>query len=218
MSLIVQNLHKKFHQGDADIEVLRGVSFEIEVGSLVAVLGQSGSGKSTLLSLLAGLDRPTSGEILVDDQKMTGLSEEQMTAFRAKKIGIVFQQFHLMSHLTALENVMLPLEILREKNIEERARHSLAQMGLSHRVNHFPSQLSGGECQRVAIARALVVEPKILLADEPSGNLDSETGQKVMDIFFEVVRKNKTTTILVTHSEALASQCGKKLTLKNGLM
>lgn len=217
MSLKVENLKKNFHQGDADIQVLKGVSFEIQDGSLVAVLGQSGSGKSTLLSLLAGLDRPTSGDIFVDGHRMTQLSEKDMTLFRAQKIGIVFQQFHLMSHLTALENVMLPLEILKADNIEERARKCLQQMGLAHRETHFPSQMSGGECQRVAIARALVVEPKILLADEPSGNLDAETGKKVMDIFFEVVKKNRTTTILVTHSDQLAAQCEKQMRLTNGM-
>jgi putative ABC transport system ATP-binding protein len=171
-----------------------------------------------LLSLLAGLDRPTSGSIVVGGKDLTDLSEQEMTSFRGEKIGIVFQQFHLLPHLTALENVMVPLEILKESHRETRAKEILEKMNLSHRLNHFPSQLSGGECQRVAIARALVVRPKILLADEPSGNLDSETGAKVMDAFFNVIREHKVTTILVTHSEALAQRCDRQLQLRNGVL
>jgi putative ABC transport system ATP-binding protein len=191
---------------------------EIKSGEIVAVVGQSGSGKSTLLSLLAGLDRPEEGHIIIRGQDIVSLSEQQMTSFRAKNIGIVFQHFHLMPHLTALENVMLPLEILGEEQIEARAREILGLMGLGHREEHFPSQLSGGESQRVAIARALVVQPQFLLADEPSGSLDSETGEKVMDVFFDVVRQKKMTTVLVTHSEPLARRCDRILTLKNGLL
>lgn len=216
MSLELQNVTKKFMQGDAAIEVLKGVNASIRTGEIVAIVGQSGSGKSTLLSLLAGLDRATSGEISIGEQNLNDLSEEDMTLFRGKKIGIVFQQFHLMQHLTALENVMLPLEILGIKSREELATEMLQQMGLGHRLNHFPKQLSGGECQRVAIARALVVKPEILLADEPSGNLDTETGHQVMEAFFNVVRAHRVTTILVTHSSTLANACDRQLHLKAG--
>lgn len=218
MSLCLQNIHKSYSQGTSEIQVLKGLTVEVQSGEIVAVVGQSGSGKSTLLSLLAGLDRPQVGQIVIRGQDIVGLDEQQMTSFRAKNIGIVFQHFHLMPHLTALENVMLPLEILKEDRIEERAREILGLMGLGHREEHFPSQLSGGESQRVAIARALVVQPQFLLADEPSGSLDSETGEKVMDVFFDVVRQKKMTTMLVTHSESLARRCDRILTLKNGLL
>lgn len=216
MSLKLENLKKNYQQGDSEIQVLKGLNAEIQNSEVVAVVGQSGSGKSTLLSLMAGLDKPTSGRILVAGQEISQFSEEKMTEFRGRKIGIVFQQFHLFPHLTALENVMLPLEILNESNREARAQKMLDQMGLSHRLNHFPSQMSGGESQRVAIARALVVKPQILLADEPSGNLDTTTGKKVMDVFFDVVRANQVTTILVTHSETLAARCDRRLILENG--
>ena len=218
MSLKLENLVKNYKQGDSEIQVLKGLTAEIKDSEVVAVIGQSGSGKSTLLSLMAGLDRPTSGRILIAGQEISQMSEEEITQFRGKKIGIVFQQFHLFPHLTALENVMLPLEIWNEPDRDQRARKILDQMGLSHRLNHFPSQMSGGECQRVAIARALVVRPQILLADEPSGNLDTATGQKVMDVFFDVVRANKVTTILVTHSESLAQRCDRQMTIENGVL
>ena len=218
MSLSLQSVSKNYRQGDAEIKVLKNLSTEIQSSEVVAIVGQSGSGKSTLLSLLAGLDRPTSGEIFISGQDISKLSEPEMTLFRGRKIGIVFQQFHLFPHLTALENVMLPLEIWRETNREVRAKDLLEQMGLSHRMNHLPNQMSGGECQRVAIARALVGKPEILLADEPSGNLDTETGQKVMSVFFEATRSNKVTTILVTHSETLAQKCDRQLILKNGAL
>jgi putative ABC transport system ATP-binding protein len=216
MSLKLENLVKNYRQGDSDIQVLKGLSADIKDSEVVAVLGQSGSGKSTLLSLMAGLDRPTSGKITIANQDISNFSEEEMTKFRGQTIGIVFQQFHLLPHLTALENVMLPLEIANESNREARAKEVLQQLGLSHRLDHFPSQMSGGECQRVAIARALVVKPKILLADEPSGNLDTTTGKKVMDVFFDVIRANKVTTILVTHSETLAHRCDRQIVLENG--
>jgi putative ABC transport system ATP-binding protein len=167
---------------------------------------------------LAGLERPESGEILVDGVDLSSLSEKNLTTFRAQNIAIVFQQYHLIAHLTALENVMLALEILKVDDAEELSRKALVELGLGHRLEHFPSQLSGGECQRVAIARALVVRPKILLADEPSGNLDIHTGEKVMEVFFEIVRKYKITTLLVTHSEALAKKCDRILHLEEGLL
>lgn len=216
MSLILKSVKKGFHQGDTEINVLNGLNATIEPGQVVSIVGQSGSGKSTLLSLLAGLERADTGEILVDGVDLVPLTEQEMTLFRAQNIAIVFQQYHLIAHLTALENVMLGLEILKIDNAKEKAETALKELGLGHRLNHFPSQLSGGESQRVAIARALVVQPKILLADEPSGNLDTHTGDKVMDVFFEVVRKYKITTILVTHSESLAKRCERTLRLQEG--
>ncbi len=216
MSLVLNQVRKGFHQGETEIQVLKGLNASIEPGQVVAIVGQSGSGKSTLLSLLAGLERADSGEILVDSVNLVPLSEQEITLFRAQNIAIVFQQYHLIAHLTALENVMLSLEILKMENPRERAEEALRELGLGHRLNHFPSQLSGGECQRVAIARALVVKPKILLADEPSGNLDIHTGDMVMDVFFDIVRKHKITTILVTHSEALAKRCERVLRLEEG--
>jgi putative ABC transport system ATP-binding protein len=216
MSLILKNVRKSFHQGETNVEVLKGLSASIANSELVAVVGQSGSGKSTLLSILAGLEKADSGEIFVDGKKISDLNEQEMTRFRAEHISIVFQQYHLVGHLTALENVMLPLEILKRPNAREKALGILEELGLSHRLSHRPSQMSGGENQRVAIARALVVEPKILLADEPSGNLDVETGHKVMEKFFDLVRKHKTTTLLVTHSLSLAQQCQRVLELEKG--
>lgn len=216
MSLILKDLRKSFLQGDTEIKVLNGVNAEIKEGQIVAIVGQSGSGKSTLLSLLAGLEKADSGEIRVDGTDIAALSESQITNFRARNISIVFQQYHLVSHLTALENVQLPLEILGRPDAEQKSRKLLEDMGLSHRISHFSNQMSGGESQRVAIARALVVEPKILLADEPSGNLDIHTGEKVMEIFFAMAKKQKMTTILVTHSEALAKRCERILRLEEG--
>jgi putative ABC transport system ATP-binding protein len=219
MSLDIVNVKKSFFQAGEEIKVLKGVQAKLNKGEVVAVVGQSGSGKSTLLSLLAGLDLPDSGDILINGESIAKKNQDEMTVFRGQHIGIVFQQFHLMSHLTALENVMLPMEILGRTDLaEKKSKEYLELMGLSHRLSHLPSQLSGGECQRVAMARALVVEPDILLADEPSGNLDTETGNKVMNVFFDVVRKKKVTTLLVTHNEALAAACDRKLTLNNGVM
>ncbi|QDK36429.1 ABC transporter ATP-binding protein [Bdellovibrio sp. NC01] len=216
MSLVLNNVRKSFHQGETEIQVLKGLNAKIEPGQVVSIVGQSGSGKSTMLSILAGLERADSGEIMVDNANLVPMTEHDLTSFRAQNISIVFQQYHLIAHLTALENVMLALEILKMENVRERAEAALKELGLGHRLNHFPSQLSGGESQRVAIARALVVQPKILLADEPSGNLDTHTGDKVMDVFFEVVRKHKITTILVTHSESLAKKCERTLRLEEG--
>ena len=218
MSLTLANVRKSFHQGETEIAVLNGLNVSIEPGQIVSIVGQSGSGKSTLLSILAGLERADVGDILVDKINLTPLSEQELTLFRAQNIAIVFQQYHLISHLTALENVMLALEILKIENAKERAEEALKELGLGHRLDHFPSQLSGGECQRVAIARALVVKPRILLADEPSGNLDTHTGEKVMDVFFDVVRKQNITTILVTHSETLAQRCERRLRLDEGVL
>jgi putative ABC transport system ATP-binding protein len=215
VSVTVENLRKTYQQGHATIEALRGVSLKIQTGELVAILGASGSGKSTLLGLLAGLDQPSAGRILVHDTDLYALPEGKRTDFRAQSISLVFQQFHLLPHLSALENVGLPLEILGRADAS-RARSLLEAVGLGPRMHHLPSQLSGGECQRVAIARALITEPKLLLADEPSGNLDGETAASVMQLFFQTVREKKITCFLVTHNEELAARCDRVLRIQGG--
>jgi putative ABC transport system ATP-binding protein len=216
MSLEFVDVHKTFLQGAQEISVLQGLNGKVAAGEIVAILGQSGSGKSTLLSLLAGLDHPSRGSILLRGEAVERKSPEEMARWRGKNIGIVFQQYHLLPHLTAQENVELPLEILGLPDREARAIGLLTDLGLGHRLDHLPRQLSGGECQRVAIARALAPGPNLLLADEPSGNLDSDTGNKVMEAFFRQVKKLQTTTILVTHNRELAESCDRKFLLAHG--
>lgn len=212
----VQGIKKSFGEGKGRLEVLKGIDFEISSGETVALVGKSGSGKSTLLSLLAGLESPDEGMISIDNKEITSLSEKDLTHFRAHHIGIVFQQFHLISTLTALENVLLPMELLKKKEASFEALRLLEAVGLSERKEHLPSELSGGESQRVAIARALGPKPKLLFADEPSGNLDEETGEKVMDLLFDLVRETKTTLVLVTHDPDLASRCSRIIHLEHG--
>lgn len=212
----VQGIKKSFGEGKGRLEVLKGIDFEIASGDTVALVGKSGSGKSTLLSLLAGLESPDEGTISIDNKEITSLSEKDLTNFRAHHIGIVFQQFHLISTLTALENVLLPMELLKKKEASFEALRLLEAVGLSERKEHLPSELSGGESQRVAIARALGPKPKLLFADEPSGNLDEETGEKVMDLLFDLVRETKTTLVLVTHDPDLASRCSRIIHLEHG--
>jgi putative ABC transport system ATP-binding protein len=217
MSLEVRALHKGYNlPGQARLPVLTDCSFTVARGSSLAITGPSGSGKSTLLALLAGLDRPDSGQILLQDEDLTRMSEAALTRFRSQHIGIIFQQFHLMPHLSAEENVRLPLEIHRRTSVEERARAMLAQVGLESRANHLPGQLSGGECQRVAIARALVVEPSLLLADEPTGNLDEQTGNTVSDLLFALCSQLTMTLLVVTHNPALAARCQHQRHLEQG--
>jgi putative ABC transport system ATP-binding protein len=212
----VQGIRKSFGEGAGQLEVLKGIDLEIKPGETVALVGKSGSGKSTLLSLLAGLESPDHGSISVDEKVLTSLSEKELTEFRAKNIGIVFQQFHLISTLTALENILLPMELLKRKDAITEAARLLEAVGLTDRSQHLPSELSGGECQRVAIARALGPQPKLLFADEPSGNLDEETGEKVMDLLFNLVQETQTTLILVTHDPDLASRCSRIIHLEHG--
>jgi putative ABC transport system ATP-binding protein len=210
------NVKKSYGQASSRVEVLKGINLKIQSGETLALVGKSGSGKSTLLSLMAGLDQVDSGEIWIQDKCINKLSEKDLTLFRAQNIGIVFQQFHLVSTLSALENVLLPLNILKNPNALEIATKLIDQVGLSHRSHHLPSELSGGESQRVAIARALSTSPAILFADEPSGNLDEETGVKVMDLLFEMVKQTKTTLILVTHDRDLAKKCSRIILLEHG--
>jgi putative ABC transport system ATP-binding protein len=220
MILEARNITRHYDQGNSKLEVLKNLNFALAENETVAVLGQSGSGKSTLLSMLAGLDRPSSGEIFLSGQNITEMSEKALALFRAKQIGIVFQQFHLMTHLTAVENVSLPLEIAGMNFSEAKLKSLklLEAVGLGARADHFPHQLSGGEKQRVAIARALVIEPPILLADEPSGNLDQKTGESVMNLLFTLVQERGHSLILVTHNETLALQCSRRLNLINGTL
>lgn len=213
--IVLREVKKSFLQGGKSLEILRGVNAEIHEGENIAIVGQSGSGKSTLLALLAGLDFPDSGEIICFGTDFATLSEAEVRKTRADHIGVVFQQFHLLPHLSAMENVHLPLE-LRGENNPNAARSLLEELGLGDRAHHFPAQLSGGECQRVAIARALITNPKLILADEPSGNLDPQTGDRFMDLFFRTVRARKTTSVLVTHNSALADRCDRKLRLDLG--
>lgn len=212
----VTNLRKSYGQGEAKVEVLKGINLEISKGERLALIGKSGSGKSTLLSLLAGLDKADTGEILIQDQNISSMSERELTHFRAHHMGIVFQQFHLVSTLTALENVLLPLELLKREGALETARNLLESVGLSHRSHHLPSELSGGESQRVAIARALAIRPAILFADEPSGNLDEDTGDRVMELLFKMVADTGTTLVLVTHDQDLAKKCSRIIHLEHG--
>lgn len=212
----LNSVKKSYGSGTARVEVLKGIDLEINAGETVALLGKSGSGKSTLLSLMAGLDAPDAGDIFLDNKSIAKLSEKELTHFRSTQMGIVFQQFHLVSTLTALENVMLPLQINKVSDAPKIALDLLVAVGLSHRADHLPSQLSGGECQRVAIARALANKPKILFADEPSGNLDEQTGEMVMNLLFDMVKKTQTTLVLVTHDHELAQRCSRIVHLEHG--
>lgn len=217
MSLLkIHGLSKSFTQGENHIQILQDLSFELLGGKTAAILGKSGSGKSTLLSLLAGLDRPDSGSISFSGQDICSMQEEEVTKLRNGKIGIIFQQFHLISHLTALENVLLPLEIQGQNVDFEKAKHYMERVGLSHRLDHLPSQLSGGEKQRVAIARSLIIKPDLLLADEPSGSLDDKTGDDVMNLIFELVNEEDTGLVLVTHNQNLAKRCDQLWSLAGG--
>jgi len=207
---------KQFETPAGLIDVLRGIDLDAASGDSVAIVGASGSGKSTLLSLLAGLDLPTSGSIEVAGRDLAQMSEGELARYRSAQLGIVFQQFHLMSGLTALENVSLPLDLEGVADAEERAAVVLEQVGLRDRATHRPGVLSGGECQRVAIARALIVEPAVLLADEPSGSLDPRTGAKVEELLFELTERRGTSLVLVTHSDSLAGRCDRCLQLVDG--
>ena len=198
------------------LTILHDISFEIKSGESVAIVGASGSGKSTLLGLLAGLDEPSSGSVMVQGEALFTLDEDGRAALRGRSMGFVFQSFQLLPMLTALENVMLPLELAGSTDARIRAQRILDRVGLGSRIQHYPKQLSGGEQQRVAIARAFVTEPALLLADEPTGNLDSATGANVIELLFALNRERGTTLLLVTHDTALATRCGRSLRLDAG--
>jgi putative ABC transport system ATP-binding protein len=211
-----QALCKTVTSGDTPLTILDGVSFAVEASETVAIVGPSGSGKTTLLGLLAGLDRPSSGEVWLGDTVLNGLSEDARAALRRRWLGFVFQSFQLLPALTALENVMLPLELAGASDAASRAREWLARVGLARRLTHYPKQLSGGEQQRVAIARAFSGEPRVLMADEPTGNLDEATGVEVAEVMFRLNREHGTTLVLVTHDAQLASRCLRRLALDSG--
>ncbi len=212
----VHQLSKRVPSPEGELTLLDSLDFSIWRAEAVAVVGASGSGKSTLLGLLAGLDNPTSGEVIVDEHPIATLNEDARAALRANTIGFVFQAFHLLPNLTALENVMLPLELAYKASAREDAMAILTRVGLASRVHHYPRQMSGGEQQRVAIARAFVVQPKILFADEPTGSLDKATGDKVIELLFQLNKEMQTTLMLVTHDEKLAARCDRQLLLDAG--
>lgn len=212
----VVGLTKQVSTSENTLVILNKVSFRIQSGEAVAVVGASGSGKSTLLGLLAGLDNPSSGSVHIGGRDLFALDEDGRAALRGEMVGFVFQSFQLLPALTALENVMLPMELAGKDNAPKMALEILARVGLAQRTHHYPRQLSGGEQQRVALARAFVARPKLLFADEPTGNLDAATGKQIIDLLFELNREQGTTLILVTHDEALAARCGRRLRLVAG--
>ncbi len=209
-------LTKRVTSGEATLTILEDINFSAHAGEAVAIVGASGSGKSTLLGLMAGLDLPSAGEVWLDGTPLTPLDEDGRARLRARLLGFVFQSFQLLPAFTALENVMLPLELLGAEDAGARARQMLARVGLAERLAHYPKHLSGGEQQRVALARAFVVRPRLLLADEPTGNLDAATGAAVIDLMFELNAEAGTTLILVTHDEHLARRCGRQVHLIAG--
>jgi putative ABC transport system ATP-binding protein len=212
----LRKVSKTVMSGDRPLTILHPLDLTIHSGQFLAVLGPSGSGKSTLLGLVAGLDAPTDGEIVIDDVDITRLGEDALAKLRGEKIGFVFQFFHLVPSLTAFENILIPMEIAGRRDASARAKRLLEEVGLADRGHHYPSQLSGGEQQRVAIARALANDPPIILADEPTGNLDSTTGKLIMELLLNVRRSRQTTMMLVTHDADLASLADSRLVLRDG--
>ncbi len=216
--IVAERLGKSVPTADGILHILSSLDLRIKFGESIAVVGESGSGKSTLIGLLAGLDTPSTGSIFIDGKNLTAMNEDGRAAIRHALIGFVFQSFQLMPGLTALENVMLPLELRGDKNAKAAAMALLERVGLGHRLTHRPKQLSGGEQQRVALARAFVTKPVILFADEPTGNLDSKTGAHIIDLLFELNSEHKTTLILVTHDHALAGRCSRTIRLEAGCL
>ena len=215
----VRSLTKSIDTGTHRVEILKGIDLEIPRGQFAAIMGPSGSGKSTLLGLLAGLDSPTTGQVILDGQDITSLSEDQMAQVRGRKIGFVFQSYHLIPTLTAEENVLLPMELAgREEGGRARARELLERVGLAGRFDHYPVQLSGGEQQRVALARAFALRPPILLADEPTGNLDTATGGAVLELLLAMNREEGTTMVMVTHELTLAESADRRIVMRDGLV
>lgn len=211
-----KDITKTVTTSEGSLQILQPISFEVKAGESIAIVGASGSGKSTLLSLLAGLDEVSSGEILLDSASLHSMDEEQRARLRGEKVGFIFQSFMLVQSLTAIENVMLPAEIAGLNDAKKRAQAILEQVGLSHRAHHYPNQLSGGEQQRVAIARAFIGQPKILFADEPTGNLDAANSVKIEELLFDLNREIGTTLVLVTHDNELAKKCQRQLQMQAG--
>src|SRR6188472_2062340 len=212
----LRNVSKTVRSGDHPLTILHPLDYTIQSGQFVAIVGPSGSGKSTLLGLLAGLDAPTTGQIVIDGVDITRLSEDGLAKLRGEKIGFVFQFFHLVPSLTAFENVLIPMEIAGRRDANTRAKQLVDEVGLSDRAHHYPSQLSGGEQQRIAIARALANDPPIVLADEPTGNLDTATGHSIIELLLDVNRVRKTTLVLVTHDPELAARAELRIALRDG--
>lgn len=212
----LSGIHLTLNSLAGPVNILRGIDLTVASGEAVGLVGPSGSGKSTLMSVIAGLERPTTGSVQIDNRDVTHMSEDELALFRRGRIGIVFQAFHLIPTMTALENVAVPLELSGNANAFDSAAEELAAVGLSDRFEHYPSQLSGGEQQRVALARALVSEPQIVLADEPTGNLDAGTGHEIIDLMFAVQRQRKTTLVLITHDSNLAQRCDRIIRLRDG--
>jgi len=216
MMIRLEDVTLKLASAAGEVNILRGLSLDVARGETVGVAGPSGSGKSTMMMIIAGLERPSAGRVEVAGEDLTAMSEDDLARFRRRHIGIVFQAFHLIPTMTALENVAVPLEFARRGDAFERAAASLAAVGLQHRLKHYPGQLSGGEQQRVALARAFAVEPGLLLADEPTGNLDGETGRQVIDLMFDLAERQSSTLILITHDPALAARCRRLVRLVDG--
>jgi putative ABC transport system ATP-binding protein len=214
--LEARDLTRKVSSPEGELTIVSDVTLQIGAGETVALVGASGAGKSTLLAMLAGLDVPSTGQVWLDGQDLTQLDEDERAALRANRVGFVFQAFHLVPSLTALENVMLPLELGGRRDARQAARDMLARVGLGERLGHYPRQLSGGEQQRVALARASVTRPAVLFADEPTGNLDTATGESICQLLFELNRESGTTLMLVTHDTQLASRCERRLTMAAG--
>ncbi len=214
--LVLDALTRSYPSGGGTLTVLDGVNLQIDAGEFVAILGPSGSGKSTMLALMAGLDRPTSGAVRVDGEALHDRGEDALARWRRKNLGFVFQSFQLLDNFTAEENVMFPLELLGDADPARRAAELLALVGLSRRAHHYPAQLSGGEQQRVALARAFAADPPILLADEPTGNLDSETGRQVLDVLIALHKERKTTVVLVTHDPSVGARADRRVYFKDG--
>ena len=214
--IAVEHVFKSVTDSTGTLDILRDIDFRLAVRETAAIVGASGSGKSTLLSIIAGLDTPTRGTVRLDGQDLFAIDEDARAALRAQKVGFVFQSFQLMGNLTALENVMLPLELAERRDARKAATEMLARVGLGQRLSHYPKVLSGGEQQRVALARAFVVQPAVLLADEPTGSLDFATGETIMKLMFELNRELGTTLVLVTHDRAIAAQCERRITIDAG--
>mgnify|MGYP001794701492 CR=1 FL=1 len=215
-AIALKNVHLTLGEGAGQVHILKGIDLEIGKSTSVGLVGPSGSGKSTLLMVMAGLERADEGSVVVAGSELGGLSEDQLALFRGRNVGIIFQSFHLVPNMTALENVAVPLELAGDADAFKKAQAELEAVGLGKRLHHYPAQMSGGEQQRVAVARALVVEPEILIADEPTGNLDESTGAQIVDLMFSAQRDRNTTLVLVTHDPALAEKCDRVIRVRSG--
>lgn len=216
LAISLKGVHLTLGDGAGRVHILKGIDLDIEKGTSVGLVGPSGSGKSTLLMVMAGLERADSGSVRVAGAELGPLTEDQLARFRGRNVGIIFQSFHLVPNMTALENVAVPLELAGDPQAFDKARREMEAVGLGHRLSHYPAQMSGGEQQRVAVARALVVEPAILIADEPTGNLDTATGAQIVDLMFAAQRARGTTLVLVTHDTNLAARCDRMVRVRSG--